>query len=254
MTMYRLFFLLVSISLYCSTMKISIVDAFAAKKNPRNNNNNNKKKSAIHRGFGAPPISLDDVLAQFPSRLPTNADEQNCPCDSGQLYKDCCRPFHDQTRLCTSPIDVLRSRYSAFCYRNIRHIMSTTHETCRDWNADPIAWAKELNRDGMFDSFEFVQLQIREHQDEHDDEQQQQQHQNLGGEERESFIEFQVTLRGRSDENKASSTTTSVTAGLETVVKERSKFLRNVETGVWSYASGDVTSEVAGLEDTILNP
>ena len=41
--------------------------------------------------------------------------------------------------------------------------------------------------------------------------------------------------------------------GKETIVSERSRFLRNPVDGTWSYASGDVTTNVAGLEDTILN-
>ena len=151
-------------------------------------------------------------------------------------------------------VDVLRSRYSAFCWRNIGHIIATTHSTNRDYREDKIAWAKDLHKEGMFDSFEFIRLDIGKEEV------------GRGGEnENEGFLEFQVTLRGRSDDDDNENggrgnarrggrpSAAATVAGLETVVKERSRFLRDAETGIWSYAGGDVTSEVAGLEDTPLN-
>ena len=55
-----------------------------------------------------------------------------------------------------------------------------------------------------------------------------------------------MTLRAKEDKNDK-------VAGQETVISERSRFLRNPDDGSWSYASGDVRSDVVGLEDTQLN-
>lgn len=113
--------------------------------------------------------------------------------------------------------------------------MATTHESCRDYREDRIAWAKDLNQvggGGMFDSFEFVKLAAGQEEISKNDE-------NVG------YLDFKVTLRVKEDDKNPS-------AGQETVISERSKFLRD-PSGSWSYASGDVTSDVAGLEDTTLN-
>lgn len=69
--------------------------------------------------------------------------------------------------------------------------------------------------------------------------------------ENEGFIEFKVTLRAR--ENTATLAGGANLPGQETVITERSRFVRDSNTGSWSYASGDVRSDVAGLEDTTLN-
>lgn len=50
------------------------------------------------------------------------------------------------------------SRYSAFSYRIVDYVMESTHESCRDWRQDKVAWANDLDRSGMFDSFDFVKL------------------------------------------------------------------------------------------------
>lgn len=230
------------------------VQAFAAKKK---SGGGKSGSSSTNKGFGAPPPSLESILAKFPTRIPQNVMDPatlDCPCGNRNpttglalTYGECCGPLHEKKRQCTTMTDVLRSRYSAFCWRNIRHVMDTTHESCSDWRADRIAWAKDLNKDGMFDSFEFVNLQILGPEELSDD------HETTN----EGFLEFQVTIRGRAEDDILRGGTTrrsaAAVAGLETMVKERSKFLRDPETGVWSYASGDVTSQVAGLEDTKLN-
>lgn len=188
------------------------------------------------KGFGAPPPKLDDVLSSFKSRMPDNAAEQSCPCGSGDIYGTCCQPFHIGERRCLSMTDVLRSRYTAFAYRNIGYIMSTTHETCRDYRTDRVAWATDMNRNGMFDSFDFVNLSIIGEEE------------ISANNENEGYVEFKVTFQAK----KRAGDDESV-VGQRTVIMERSRFLRNPSDNSWSYASGDVRSDVAGLEGTTLN-
>ena len=138
--------------------------------------------ASTNRGFGKPPPTLDETLAGFKTRRPANAEEQPCPCGvNGETFGDCCAPYLRQDKLPMSPTRVLQSRYTAFCWRDVSHIIRTTHPSCRDYQEDKIAWAKELNKNGMFDSFEFVGLKI------------------LGEEEHksdtEAFVEFEVKLK-----------------------------------------------------------
>lgn len=209
--------------------------ALAAKgKGSGSNKKKNKTARTTTKGFGAAPPNLEDVLVKMKTRTPSvdNVKEVMCPCRSGKSHGECCGPFLSGDKVCTTPMDVLRTRYTAFTWRNIKYIIDTTHETCRDYREDKVAWAKDLNKGGMFDSFTFVGLDpIKEEK---------------GADENESYIEFKVTLRANEDRGGA-------VAGQETIITERSRFLRSETDGTWSYASGDVRSDVAGLEDVALN-
>lgn len=193
-----------------------------------------KRGAQTTKGFGAPPPKLDEILSAFKTRVTDDAGGRSCPCGSGETYGDCCGPLHGGDRLCLTMTDVLRSRYSAFSLRNIKYVMDTTHEECRDHREDKVAWAKDLNKGGMFDSFEFVKLEAGEEEMSDDND-------------NEGFVDFSLTLRvkeGNSD---------NAVAGQETGISERSRFLRDPKDGSWRYASGDVRSDVAGLEETTLN-
>jgi SEC-C motif domain protein len=188
------------------------------------------------------------VLASFKTRLPQeDANTTPCPCGiyDGKSYADCCQPFHLGKQTCQTPLQVLQTRYTAVTYRLCRYIMDTTHPTCREYRTDQVAWAKSLNKDGMFDSFDFVNLQVLLLQEETQEEA------NNDESSAVAYIEFQVTLRGRSD-----ATSAAAVAGQETMVKERSQFRKDDidSSGVaWRYSGGDVRSQVAGLEDVSLN-
>ena len=234
-------------------------------------------------GFGTPAPTLEDFLGTVKkTRLPKDAATRPCPCGATkntgtgegdepssaqveqQTYAECCAPLLEEGSAfggCTTPLQVLQSRYVAFAYRNIGHVIRTTHEECRDYRDDKLAWAKDLDKEGMFDSFEFVGLEVADetgndpeqstesvgvdtNNDDDDDD----------DDNNEAFLEFKVRLRGRSlEEAPARSRSLSSIEGEETIVSERSRFLRDPESGTWKYAGGDVRSTVQGLEDTSLN-
>lgn len=209
-------------------VQLDAVAPFAAAKK------NRQKNASLHKGFGKAPPTLEDTLATFKSAVPPPPhDTIPCPCGqfSGKSYAECCGPYHDGVEQPVSPLAVLRSRYSAFCWRNIAYIIQTTHSTCRDFRENKVAWAKDLDRNGMFDSYDFVGLTV------------------LGDEEisneNEGFVNFEVRLRANQAVDQIE--------GQIQVIKERSKFLRDPETKVWSYASGDVSTSVGELEDIKLN-
>jgi hypothetical protein len=87
--------------------------------------------------------------------------EQMCPLASWAAAL----PEHDG-RSSIAIYGLLPSQHQArdgrhFCLRNIKHGMDTTHETYRDNREDRIAWAIDLNMGGMFDSFDFTNLEAR---------------------------------------------------------------------------------------------
>ena len=274
--------------------RVLSVEGFAAKKrssgkNKGGSNNHNKKKkggiitpannkkntASTASGFGAAPPTLVDVLNGFRTRVPDNVNDLPCPCGKTTTtttttttdgktttpvtYGACCGPVLrgslNNDGGCHTPEEVLRSRYTAFCYRDVGHIIQTTDEVCRDYNKNTIAWAQELNKNGMFDSFEFVQLNILNNTDDkvHENEKETE---TSKEQEREASIEFTVRLRLRrssSSETKLADSILDVGGVEETVVTETSTFLKNPKTGIWKYATGDVRSNVQGLEDMTLN-
>jgi SEC-C motif-containing protein len=193
-----------------------------------------RSTASSSKGFGEAPLTFDQVVAGFPTRL--GAPEDPCPCGQPKMneqqqqpsrYADCCAPYHDDTKLAETPLRVLQTRYSAFYYRLIPYIIRTTHPTCRDYQKNNIAWAKDLHANGMFDSYDFVALQPGTAV--------------AGAEDDEAFLDFTVRLRTRDTE-----------APTDTVVAETSRFLK--VDGSWLYASGEVRSTEAGLTDLVLNP
>jgi hypothetical protein len=86
---------------------ITCVDSLAAAKKFR-------KVSLVGKGFGPKQPSLDEISDKLSNRIPDNSEECDCPCNSGKKYPDCCGPFHRKEKMPWSPIDVLRSRYTAF--------------------------------------------------------------------------------------------------------------------------------------------
>ena len=94
-------------TLYVCFIGINIVDSLATGKKGR-------KASIVGKGFGPKQPSLNEIVDKFPDRIPANAGDCDCPCSSGKKYADCCSLFHRKEKLPGSPMDVLRSRYTAF--------------------------------------------------------------------------------------------------------------------------------------------
>ncbi|QDJ13853.1 SEC-C motif-containing protein [Mergibacter septicus] len=73
-----------------------------------------------------------------------------CPCCSGQLYQECCQPFHQGEPACNAE-QLMRSRYSAFVLNNVDYIINTTlpvQQISLDRQAI-VAWSKQTNWDGL---------------------------------------------------------------------------------------------------------
>jgi len=50
-----------------------------------------------------------------------------CPCASGELYPDCCELVHRGKVDSPTAEQIMRARYTAFCYHNVGYIVSTIH-------------------------------------------------------------------------------------------------------------------------------
>ncbi len=56
---------------------------------------------------------------------------EQCPCRSGNGYATCCEPFLLGTALPSTPAQLMRSRYTAFCKGNVDYLSATQHPSER---------------------------------------------------------------------------------------------------------------------------
>ena len=70
-------------------------------------------------------------------------DSSLCSCGSKKKYRDCCEPYHKGLRkTCHSPLEVLKSRYSAYCDDDGEYVLSSWEEHFR-----PKVSAKKMIRE-----------------------------------------------------------------------------------------------------------
>jgi SEC-C motif-containing protein len=68
-----------------------------------------------------------------------------CPCDSGQLYADCCGPWHAGLANgvhAPTPEALMRSRYSAYVLGLLDYLLATWHASTSpgDLELPPVKW------------------------------------------------------------------------------------------------------------------
>lgn len=73
--------------------------------------------------------------------------ENICPCGSGDLYSNCCLPYHKNVILPPTPEALMRSRYTAYALHLVDYLIETTYPTKRKlYNKVDIGnWAKKNN-------------------------------------------------------------------------------------------------------------
>lgn len=78
-----------------------------------------------------------------------------CPCCSGELYVNCCQPYHDRKKDAPTAEALMRSRFAAFAIPNGAYLLETTLSKKRKFHTigDLQEWG-ELN---MWTKLEIVQ-------------------------------------------------------------------------------------------------
>lgn len=57
-----------------------------------------------------------------------------CPCGSQKLFSECCAPYLQGQTVAPTAEKLMRSRYSAYCLKNIDYLLNTHHPTRREPN------------------------------------------------------------------------------------------------------------------------
>ncbi len=99
-----------------------------------------------------------------------------CPCGSFKKYKKCCKIFHDKIQSPKTALELMKSRFSAFCVSNSNYIISTTHENNPDFTLDLKSWTNDIL--DFSKNTKFEKLEILEFLED----------------EKESFVTFKATL------------------------------------------------------------
>jgi len=71
------------------------------------------------------------------------AKNKPCPCQSGRKFKSCCAPILSGASA-KSPLSLMRSRYTAYAFGAVEHIIDTTHPDSPHFREDTQAWRVEL--------------------------------------------------------------------------------------------------------------
>lgn len=57
--------------------------------------------------------------------------QKTCPCGSGKMDADCCAPYLTGQAKPALPVQLMRSRYTAFCQGNMDYLVATHHPSKR---------------------------------------------------------------------------------------------------------------------------
>ncbi len=65
--------------------------------------------------------------------IPGDREKSLCPCKSKLTYGTCCRPYHKGKAKPNTAEQLMRSRYSAYFFRDVDYLVETTHPDVRVW-------------------------------------------------------------------------------------------------------------------------
>ncbi|MCD4676693.1 MAG: hypothetical protein K8S18_11970, partial [Desulfobacula sp.] len=70
------------------------------------------------------PALLFALWTMMECILENNDKKTTCYCGSQKFYEECCFPFISGSLIPKNPEQLMRSRYSAFCIKNIEYLIS----------------------------------------------------------------------------------------------------------------------------------
>lgn len=75
----------------------------------------------------------------------------NCFCGKNKPYTACCEPFLNEQKTPSTPEELMRSRYTAYCLLNLDYIQKTMKSPAADnFDAAEIkAWARKIKWSGL---------------------------------------------------------------------------------------------------------
>lgn len=127
-----------------------------------------------------------------------------CPCHSGKLYAQCCQKYH-QGVIPEQPLDLMRSRYSAYALGIAQYLIETTHAQSPHRMTDQKQWIRQIAAFSSQTSFDGLEI---------------------------------LETDGSTEEAHVSFTAFLSKEGVDLTFSERSLFLK--EGHLWKYVSGKI--------------
>lgn len=115
-------------------------------------------------GFGTPKETVKEVTAFFKTRKPDDLDV-DCPCGFGKPYSSCCMPYHQFEKSAETPEWLVRARFVAWKYRDIRYIVQTTSKSNGDLESargSRVDFAKFLDKNEGYGDLRLDKLEVGE--------------------------------------------------------------------------------------------
>jgi len=75
---------------------------------------------------------MENDLTDTDHHIPREREQSLCPCKSRQTYAMCCLPYHQGKARPETAEQLMRSRYSAYFFRNVDYLVETTHPDTRE--------------------------------------------------------------------------------------------------------------------------
>lgn len=88
--------------------------------------------------------------------------KNTCSCCSEKTYENCCKQFHVENN-CKNPIDLVKSRFSAYALNIADYIIKTTHPLSPQYIINKTHWKKDISY--FSNSFSFEKLEILDFQE-----------------------------------------------------------------------------------------
>ncbi|MCH9633078.1 MAG: hypothetical protein S4CHLAM6_14290 [Chlamydiae bacterium] len=86
---------------------------------------------------------------------------QPCPCNAEKSYKNCCYLLHTKERKAQNPLELMKSRFSAYAMDLPDYIIETTHPNNPLYLNDKSKWKQSINE--SYSGVLFKKLEILEH-------------------------------------------------------------------------------------------
>jgi len=140
---------------------------------------------------------------------------KNCPCCSGKQFADCCQKIVAGTKIASTPLELMRSRYTAHVCKNMAHIVRTmSGESLKLFD-------KEKTEEEWFEQCQWTKLEVIDVSE-------------VDSNSKQGIVEFKAYCNFNSKEE---------------ILHERSKFLKI--NNQWYYISGQKKNALIQITDKV---
>ena len=80
---------------------------------------------------------------------------EKCYCKSGKSFNHCCHPILRIDHIPNTALELMRSRYSAYCVGDVNYLQATTHD--HTWNDDELKFIQDWADNSFWQHLEIVQ-------------------------------------------------------------------------------------------------